>query len=310
MKKLIPVIFTIMLLTGCQSDNKKRDAASVQNKSAQVEWVVFNSQRGDNGGVYAVNPKTGKVETLIDTPSPEGSVRYDVFRNRIIHTRYGIADETAMVMSGSEELFTDPTGDSSPVWDPAGQFIAYTTKRDGREDLYVSRPDNSEEKRISDDDITDRYPAIAPNGAGIVLARKIETGWDLFITGPTKTDSVFRRVTKDGIYVGHPAWSPDGRYLAFDRWYEDNSEIAILDLKTNELTRLTERSGNDLSPTWSSDGKHIAFSGNPDGNNWDVWTVNVEAKELKRLTSHEGFDGGAIYIPDEVVQNYIKSVSN
>ena len=53
-----------------------------------------------------------------------------------------------------------------------------------------------------------------------------------------------------------PAWSPDGRQLAFSLGVYGSSGIAIYDVKTGETTLLTVP-GRD--PSWSPDGQHIAF---------------------------------------------------
>jgi Tol biopolymer transport system component len=68
-----------------------------------------------------------------------------------------------------------------------------------------------------------------------------------------------------------PAWSPDGRYIAFEH-YGGNQTNAIFKIRANgsEPTRLTHtdkpfkqyRREYDTQPAWSPDGKHIAFTRN------------------------------------------------
>ncbi|MGH7494784.1 MAG: protein kinase domain-containing protein [bacterium] len=59
-----------------------------------------------------------------------------------------------------------------------------------------------------------------------------------------------------------PAFSPDGKQIAF-MWREQDTsdfDIYVQLVGTNEPLRLTTHPGNDLSPVWSPDGRHIAFS--------------------------------------------------
>ena len=106
------------------------------------------------------------------------------------------------------------------------------------------------------------------------------------------------RLTQDSVYVGHPAWSPDGQFIAFDTLVDGQSEIAMLEVESGEITRLTERAGNDLVPSWSLDGRRLAFGARPDSTgNWDIWTVDVETKVIERVTKHADFDGGPVVVP-------------
>ncbi len=55
-----------------------------------------------------------------------------------------------------------------------------------------------------------------------------------------------------------PAWSPDGRSVAFVRGSGPSSSIWLLDLRNGGARQLT-RGGIDVAPAWSPDGKAIVF---------------------------------------------------
>ncbi|NNE45054.1 MAG: hypothetical protein HKN37_00180, partial [Rhodothermales bacterium] len=273
-----------------------RAQAWVQKSTADSEWIVFSSGRSGGGDVYAVQAISGEFIHVADSPAPESSVRYDSHRDRIVYTRYD--DRRAMLVSEGRDLFEDPNGDVAPVWSPDGWRIAYTAMRRGQEDLYVARRDGSREKRFTNDAETDRYPAWSPDGNHIVFARRDVKGWDLFTLDLRDPSPVPERLTQDSVYVGHPAWSPDGQFIAFDTLVDGQSEIAMLEVESGEITRLTERAGNDLVPSWSLDGRRLAFGARPDSTgNWDIWTVDVETKVIERVTKHADFDGGPVVVP-------------
>ncbi len=60
--------------------------------------------------------------------------------------------------------------------------------------------------------------------------------------------------------VLNPTWSPDGTRVAFSANAGGLSDLFVIDLETEEVTRLTNDGYADLHPAWSPDGEWIAFS--------------------------------------------------
>jgi len=69
------------------------------------------------------------------------------------------------------------------------------------------------------------------------------------------------QLTTDAGEQSRPAWSPDGKWLAFvwQKEEETQQHIYIREVGSESLTRLTSTSGSEYSPVWSPDGKQIAF---------------------------------------------------
>jgi WD40 repeat protein len=57
----------------------------------------------------------------------------------------------------------------------------------------------------------------------------------------------------------HPAWSPDGRYIAFSALAGGLTDLYLYDFEADSLRRLTNDAYADLEPAWSPDGRKIAF---------------------------------------------------
>ena len=55
--------------------------------------------------------------------------------------------------------------------------------------------------------------------------------------------------------IFQPAWSPDGKSIAFSAQVGGVTDLFVYDLETNETKRLTNDDFADLQPAWSPDGK-------------------------------------------------------
>jgi Tol biopolymer transport system component len=68
----------------------------------------------------------------------------------------------------------------------------------------------------------------------------------------------------------NPAWSPDGRFVAFSGLVGGFNDLFVYDLQANQLRRLTTDAYAELDPAWSPDGKQLAFA-------TDRFTTNIDA---------------------------------
>ena len=59
--------------------------------------------------------------------------------------------------------------------------------------------------------------------------------------------------------IFHPAWSPDGQSIAFSAQVNGFTDLVVLDLTTEQATKLTEDAFADLQPAWAPDGRRIVF---------------------------------------------------
>ena len=86
-----------------------------------------------------------------------------------------------------------------------------------------------------------------------------------------------------------PAWSPDGRRIAFSAIRDGNADIWLIDVDGSNLRPLTHNSKEDQQPTWSPDGQHIAFTSDRDGN-VDIWLMDMDGEEKRNLTNYSKRD--------------------
>lgn len=107
-----------------------------------------------------------------------------------------------------------------------------------------------------------------------------------------------RRVTVNRSLAINPAWSADGRaiaYTSYRRGYPDIYISFIYQGRMEQPTKGTDRVHNFL-PSFSPDGQKIAFMTNRDGN-MEIYTVNADGSGLRRITRHQGNDASPTWSP-------------
>jgi Tol biopolymer transport system component/DNA-binding winged helix-turn-helix (wHTH) protein len=107
-----------------------------------------------------------------------------------------------------------------------------------------------------------------------------------------------------------PAWSPDGRFIAFSRYANDLHEIYMV--SSIGGTERMLHSGAPAHPpvSWSPDGKFIAFTAKePNQNTYSISLLSVAALETRKLTEPgaEQQDWGPAFSPDGKELAFVRS---
>jgi Tol biopolymer transport system component/imidazolonepropionase-like amidohydrolase len=95
-------------------------------------------------------------------------------------------------------------------------------------------------------------PAISPDGSRIAFAAL----GDLWVVPATPGEVTPQRLTHDAFVDTDPAWSPDGRQLAFSSDRDGSMDLWVRDMKSGADRKLATRA---MAAAWAPDGRRIAY---------------------------------------------------
>jgi TolB protein len=152
--------------------------------------------------------------------------------------------------------------EESPAWSPDGTRIAYTSTRDGNQELYVADVDGARAMRVTHDPAIDAHPAWSPDGRKLAFATARWGDLEIAVMDPDGSNLV--RLTESRGLDDYPAWSPDGRQLAFTSNRDGNFEIYLSDADGGHPRNVTRSPALENFAAWSPAGK-LTFVSNRDG---------------------------------------------
>ena len=139
--------------------------------------------------------------------------------------------------------------------------------------------------------------AFAPNGDQVALFVKKERGRNLLLVNPI-TGAIERSIPMVVEQQLSPAYSPDGKRVAFAAIRGNQSDIFIYDLEADTMTNVTNDTFYDGSPVFSPDGKWLVYSSV--GEQYaKLYRLNLaNSAERYQLTSGDWNDIDAYFAPD------------
>ena len=95
-----------------------------------------------------------------------------------------------------------------------------------------------------------------------------------------------------------PAWSPDSRRIAYVSFEGNRSSIFIQTLRTGSRIRVSSRAGVNGAPAFSPDGRKLVVTLSDADGNLDLYTLDINTRQTKRITTHRAIDTEGSWSPD------------
>ena len=105
----------------------------------------------------------------------------------------------------------------------------------------------------------------------------------LFTAYVSEAASPIRQLTNTTASNLRPAWSPDGKRIAFQSNRNGSYHIYVMDSDGGNVVQLTNGDADDRHPAWSPDGKFVAVDSG-DAAKREIWTIEVSSKRRTQVT--------------------------
>jgi Tol biopolymer transport system component len=202
--------------------------------------------------------------------------------------------------------------DAGPAWSPDGGELAFVSDRTGNFDVHLlslRRPSavfDVTRNPANDCACYDPFnvfaaPSFSPDGRRIAFTSDLaapEHNVDVYVINRDGINT--RRLTSAPEVDAEPDWSPNGRWIAFQRASADgaSSALYVMNARGGALRQLTHDNANNRQPAWSPDGRKIAYSSNL-GGSYDIWLMNADGSNPQNLTHDAAYDERPAWQPSD-----------
>ncbi|MBA3869878.1 MAG: PD40 domain-containing protein [Anaerolineae bacterium] len=276
--------------------------------SPDGQQLIFYSQRNQRTDLYMMNIDDGSVKRLAASGGPGASPAWSPDGQWIAYT--------AIHQPNAGLYLVRPDGTDinrltdfpvvTIMWSPDSQQIAFVGNCENNCDIYVVNINTTRIRQLTHNGLIDAYPVWSPDSRQLAFISNRSMSFELYIISIDCDESrlggcTTQRLTQNRAADSFPAWSPDGKSIAFSSDRSGNYEVYTVSADCyraikgcgEQITQMTRRGGTDILPVWSPDGQQIAFLAADHSAHFDVYTVDVRDKTV-RLLQHKLPDNGTV----------------
>ena len=257
------------------------------------QLLTFTSYRNGQADIYRMDPQGLNLLPLTTSASKETSPAwsYDNTRIALVRSRaYSgtLYDDIYLINrdgSNGHWARSTATGLSTtyPAWSPDGSRLVVAIGLNGGPYLATLDLATGQLAYVLNSakyPIAGSKPSYDPTGKAITFVGPTGRTLDRVVPGNNPTHLV-----SSDTPIGRPAYSPDGKKIAYSRVLSgtSNTEIFVRNLADGATKRLTSSAGFDGEPTWSPDGGKIAFASKRTGQS-QIYTMSATGGTPTRIT--------------------------
>ncbi len=241
--------------------------------SPDSSQIAFTSWRTGNADIWLVNVDGTGLRNLTESTEQNSNPSWSPDGQRIVfNTQLVDGNREIYIMNasggGAVNLSNHPTADSRPTFSSTGEWILFESRRSGKAELYIMRPDGSDVRQVSDTDAPYYYWDWSPDGRFIVYMGEItpdRVGVHLYDVESNQITNLLENFwfNNPTCCIAQVDWSPDGGEIAF--MLPNDGTLYRVDFATGVIRAVAYMGGSPRRLAWLPDGGHIvvALNNNP-----------------------------------------------
>lgn len=273
--------------------------------SPDGEKIAFQSSRDGNEEIYIMNTDGSYQRNITHYPGEDMHPKWSG-NNKIMFSSirgyWNLVDiyEINIDGTGLERITRSVEIDTYAERSPGGSKILTRRIIAGtpNSEIFLLNSDGSNPVNMTNDPAFDGWPSWHPGGTKITFATEDENEVGSIYEMTIGSNSKTLLFESPGSWAV-PIWNRDGLSMVMTRTLNGNTDIFTLnvgDSGQHEPVKLTNV--QDKYPNVSSDESKIVFQSNRAGN-WQIFTINTDGTNLKRLTNNSSNDEHPSWSADE-----------
>lgn len=273
-------------------DGKK--VAYISDKNGDFEIYVIDIENGDSSNLtnhpandisLAWSPDGSEIAFVSDRNSVLIDAKQNLWTNNVYVMNSDGSDARRITVENDNaqygSLSWSPNGENlaiaMSVFSPFGPFVS---------GIYCFNVNTLNVKKLTaPSDLIYGNPKWSPSGKQIMYFEMGSKQSTIHVMDSDGTNQIALTDKSLGVVIS-AFWSPSGDRILFSSTKNENFHIYSINPDgTNLITLPRERSDYDTSPYWSPNGDFIVFSSNRDKSGFNLYIMNSDGTNLKRLTS-------------------------
>ena len=186
----------------------------------------------------------------------------------------------------------------TPALTRDGGAIAFACDVSGRADIFLQpmpkgTEDNPKARQIfTAKGVANASPSFSPDGKQIAFVSDKDGSPKVYVmkippVDAKLTDIKLQLISKRNRENSAPAWSPDGKKLAYCARNSGERQIWIYDFETGIERQLTKGKAIKENPAWAADSLHLLFNATDDSGT-NIYLINLNQPDAVKITSGPG----------------------